>query len=1138
MNVRSLWCTTGSKAIRVTKCITAFLLVLTLQASAVGYAQKLTIARTNATLKDVFKEIRKQTGHDFLYTNDVLERSKPVTIDIKNETLEGTLTSIFAHQPLSYEISGQTIIVKVKNTTVADVQDRVITGVVTSSVDNEPLQGVSVTVKGQEAGVSTDANGRYTINLRSGNQVLVFTYISFTTRELRVGSSNTVDVKLVPGNAQLDEVIVQAYGTTKRGALTNSVATISGKEIEKRPLTSLTTALAGAAPGIQTTTGSGQPGSGVGVSIRGFGSVNAGTDILYVVDGAPYGGVINSINPNDIESISVLKDASATALYGSRAANGVVIITTKSGARNKDVIEARVTGGVTSRGLANYDKINAFQYYPMLWESMRNQYLVNGNTLEQANQLASDNIKTQLVYNPFNVPDNQIVRTDGTINPAAQLLYPDDLSFRDAMERTGIRQNYSLGIRGGTDKSSYYASVDYLDDKGYSKGSDFNRITGRAKIDMAPKKWFKAGVNISATISKTRLANEDAGINENPFYVDLLMAPIYPVYKHDAQGNYVYDAAGNKEYDNGDIRPIFTGRNILAETMYNQLYNKRNALGGRTYGEITFLKGLKLTGNLAVDVNNYEYLFYRNPDIGDGVSVNGRTSRTSSKTQNITINQLLNYNRTFGIHSIDALLGHEYYYERYTYLTARRDNQVVDGPVELDNYANPAVVDSYVNEDKLESIFSRFQYGYDNRYFLSGSLRRDASSRFAPNSRWGTFWSVGGGWQLHNEEFMKTITWVDQLKLRASYGEVGSNQIGLYPYQSFYNIGNNNNSEPGMTQSRTVGGGEDLKWEVSQSFDVAVEFSLFNRRIGGSVEYFDRGSKDLLFNVPLPQSSGRTSIPTNIGSMYNKGFEVQLTGDPVRSKDFTWNVVLNWTKLKNNITKLPEGQESIISGTKNRMVGRSIYDYWLRDWYGVDPNTGLELYAADPAVTTDPNAFTNDKGDRVTSNANAALYKYVGTAIPDFYGSVGNTFTYKNFSLNILLMYQVGGKAFDSDYQSLMYNGTYGRALHVDALQRWQKAGDITSVPVRNTGTVMYDSDRWLIDASAVSLRTASLNYSLPSSFISKLGISRAQAFLTGENLFILSKRKGLDPTQSFTGVSSYTYAPTRIITLGVNIVL
>jgi len=373
------------------------------------------------------------------------------------------------------------------------------------------------------------------------------------------------------------------------------------------------------------------------------------------------------------------------------------------------------------------------------------------------------------------------------------------------------------------------------------------------------------------------------------------------------------------------------------------------------------------------------------------------------------------------------------------------------------------------------------------------------------------------------------------LKLRASYGHVGSDALnGYYLYQSYYDIGNNNNTEAGLTRARAVGN-VDLKWETNASFDAAVEFGFFNNRINGTVEYFNRNSKDLLLNVPLPLSTGLTQQPQNIGSMYNRGVEIQIGGDIIRKNDFTWNMNVNWTKFKNKITKLPDGQPSIIDGTKNRQVGKSMYDYWLRDWYGVDPANGKELYAADPAVT-DAAAFTNEKGDRVTTDANSALYHYAGTAIPDFYGSINNSFSYKNFALSFMVMYQSGGKAYDSDYQSLMYNGSYGRALHVDALNRWQKPGDITDVPIRNTGTTMYDSDRWLIDASSLSLRTASLTYNFSKSLVNKIGASKAQCFVTGENLFIISKRKGLDPTQSFTGVSSYTYAPTRVLTLGVNI--
>ncbi|WP_158280756.1 SusC/RagA family TonB-linked outer membrane protein [Pararcticibacter amylolyticus] len=1112
------------------------ILALTLEASASSFAQNVSITVTNANLKNVFKEVRKQTGYDFIYNNEVLERANPVTVKVVKQDLKVLLADIFRNQPLTYIVEDKAIVVNVKTNGAASfVKDRVITGTVVSEDDGIPLPGVSVKVKGAARGVTTNANGYYSISVPGDGSVLQFAYVGFKTKEIAVSSGSEFNVKLSVENNELNEVVVQAYGTIRRGALTNSVSTIAAKDFEKRPITNVNTALAGAAPGIQTNSGSGQPGTGPAIRIRGFGSITAGMEPLYILDGAPYDGVLNNINPNDIESISVLKDASAAALYGSRGANGVIIITTKKGLKNSDRLEAKVSSGITSRALASYEKVDAFQYYPLMWESMRNQLVASGKTVTEANQLATNGIKTNLVYNPFNVADNDIVRTDGTMNPDAKLLYADDLNWREPMQQTGLRQDYSLGLNGGTEKSTYYVSLNYLDDKGYSKQTAFNRITGRAKIDAQPKKWFKSGVNIAGTISKTDLANEDAGLNENPFYVDLLMGPIYPVYQHDpSTGEFLYDDKGEKMYDDGEFRPIYQGRNILAETSYNKLYNKRNALNGRGYAEVSFLKNFKLTFNAAVDLNNYEYLFYRNRIIGDGKSLNGRTSRTDTKSQYTNFNQLLNYNKKEGKHEFDFLAGHENYRYLYHNLNAQRQNQILDGNVELENYTNPATAGSYVEEYKTEGYFSRVQYSFGDRYFGSASYRRDASSKFYDKVRWGNFWSAGAGWNIHNEEFFR-VKWIDHLKLRTAYGDLGSDAIpGYYLWQSFYNIGENNNTEPGITRNR-VAGNKELAWEHNTSLDAALEYGLFNSRVNGSFEFFHRKSDALLFSVPLPLSSGMTSQPRNIGSMYNRGWEVELRADAIKKKDFNWNIALNWTKFKNRITKLPS--EQIIDGTKNRMVGRSVYDYWLRDFYGVDPQTGRELYTANPALE-DAAAFTNDRGDQVTTDANSALYHFAGTAIADYYGSLGNTFSYKSFSLNFLFMFQVGGKAFDSDYQSLMYNGTYGRALHKDALKRWQNEGDVTDVPVRNTGTTMYDSDRWLIDATALSLRSASLTYTLPKTFASRMKISRAQAYLTGENLFIVSKRKGLDPTQSFTGVSSYTYAPTRIVTLGINLSL
>ncbi|PTS95367.1 SusC/RagA family TonB-linked outer membrane protein [Pedobacter sp. HMWF019] len=1120
------------KAFLVMKFTALIIFCFSMQMSAATMAQRVSLNTSNTSLKEIFREVRKQTSYYFIYNSEVLEKANPVTINVKNLALEELLEKIFSTQPLVYSIEDHTIVVSAKSD--LPRADRMISGLVTGKDDGLPLPGVSVRVKGKTGGVTTDRDGKYSINLPGTFQTLIFSYIGYANLEVTVGAGNTLNVQLAVENKQLEEVVVQAYGSIRKNALTNAVSTINARDLENRQMSNIATALVGAAPGIQTTTGSGQPGSGPSIRIRGFGSINGGVDPLYVVDGAPFPeSGLNNLNPDDIESISVLKDASASALYGSRAANGVILITTKKGKNSPPSIDFKTTQGLNSRALSDYEKVDAFQYYPLLWESMRNSLVSKGSTLTAANDAASAGIAAALVYNPFNVDDKQVVLPDGRINPAASLLYADDLDWRKALRRTGLRSEYNLNYKGGSSKSDYYASLSYLKDEGYSVLTDFNRYNGRVNLNSQVKDWIKTGINLSASVQKTKIGNEDSGIWENPFYTDLIFAPIYPVYKHDAAGAYQLDALGNKVYDEGYTRPIAPGRNVLAETEYNDNFNEKNYISGRTYIELSFLKNFKFTTNLSLDLNNVKLNVFDNPTIGDGVTYNGRSNRTNTGSRSINLNQLLNYNRTFGRHNLDVLAGHEAYQYRYNYNFASAGGQIVSGSTELKNFANILSLTSYEDNYRIESYFGRIQYDFDGRYFASASYRTDASSRFAASNRWGKFWSVGAGWQINKEQFFKA-DWVDNLKLRASYGQVGSDDLGsYYLYQTFYDTGYKNGSEAGVKQSLTLGN-DKIQWESNNNMDIALEFGVLKNRISGHVEYFNRYTDNLLFLVPLAISSGLTSKNENFGSLYNRGAEVQLDLVPVRNRNFKWNLGLNWTKLTNKIAKLPF--EEYIDGTKKYMVGHSRYDYWLRQWYGVDPSTGSELFvAADPAAA---DSFKTADGTAVTTNGSNALFHYAGSAIPNFFGSISNTFTYKNFSLDIRFIYQVGGKAFDNDYESLMLNGTYGRALHVDALNRWQNPGDVTNVPRRNIGDTMYDSDRWLIDASYLYLRSANLSYALPDDFSKKLGIHNVKVFASGENLFMNSKRKGFDASQAYNGNSSYTYAPTRIISLGINVTL
>ncbi|HEY4650792.1 MAG TPA: TonB-dependent receptor [Pontibacter sp.] len=1034
----------------------------------------------------------------------------------------------------------------------AMAQTRTVTGKVTDQETGLGLPGVSVVVKGTTIGAATNAEGAYTLNVPESGTTLVFRFIGYKNVEQPVGNRSTINVALSMDQQQLDEVVIVAYGTADKSSFTGSASQITTEKIAQRPVTNITNAITGQAAGVQTTGGGGQPGESLSIRIRGFGSWSSSNEPLYVVDGVPYSGAIGNINTEDVESISILKDAASTALYGSRAANGVVMITTKKGKSGKSNINLKISEGFSTRGLKEYDRVDAYEYYPLVWEGYRNSLLAGGTALGAANQKASADVYSGVLkHNPFNVANDKIVLPDGTLNPDAKLLYGDDLDWSKELMRTGKRKDYALSYSGGSDKSDYYVSLGYLNDKGYLIKSDYERFTGRLNVNSQATDWFKTGLNISATITESNTADDASNTGYvNPFYFTRNMGPIYPVYQHDpTTGAYVLDKHGNKVYAiDGRGAGGSSGRHILAETLLdNNLFN-RNVIGGRTYGEITFLKDFKFTTNLSVDLSNYTGLSYDNTLVGDGAPA-GRASQTNSTTTSYNINQLLNYSKTFGDHFFDVLLGHENYDYTYKYAGGSKQNIVVDGNTELVNFTIINNLNSYTDKYRTEGYFGRLNYTFADKYTVSGSYRRDGSSRFHPDVRWGNFWSVGASWRLDKETFVTMPEWVSMIKLRGSYGEVGNDAIQdangdaiYYAWQPLYDIGPgyNNAGEPGSLQGSLAS--PELLWESSNSYDVGVDFSLLNNRITGNAEYFWRGSSNLLFAVPLPLSSGLLSKSMNIGTLFNKGVELQVSADVVKTNDFTWNINANWTTLKNEFTKLPDGQDEIINGTKKIMVGRSMYDFWLRDYYGVDPNNGDALYRANKYDKEDANIriIGNDTLTSVIANAK---YHYAGSAIPDFSGGVTNTFSYKGLSLSVLMTYQVGGLVYDGSYASLMGAYNEGGAWHKDILNRWQKPGDVTNVPRLQAGTQSTNlssgtSDRWLTDASFLNLRSVTLAYNLPSNLSSKIFAKRANVYVTGENLALFSERKGMNVNQSFAGTTGNVYTPAKILTFGLNVTL
>lgn len=1022
-------------------------------------------------------------------------------------------------------------------------QEKTVSGVVSDA--SGPIPGANVIVKGTKIGVQTDFDGKYSVRAKVGD-VLVFSFIGMDNSSVTVGVSNTVNVKLTSGSQALEEVVVVAYGKTTKSSNTGSVASVKAKDLENRALTNVLSGLDGATSGVQIQSSAGQPGSAPSIRIRGFSSINGSNAPLYIVDGVPFTGDISSINSADVESMNILKDAASTSLYGSKAANGVVIITTKVGKSDQDKFTLNISQGLSNRSIPEYSRVNASQYYPLEWEALRNSRPMGTQVqLDAANLYATNNIANLLVVNPFNVANNQVVGVDGKLNPNAQLLYADDLDWEKQLARTGIRKSVDFSYQGRSQTSNYFVSLSNLKDEGVIQNSDYKRTTARVNVTSKFKEWFRTGLNLSGALSDSNQAVngvDNTSSFNNPFRTIRYMGPINPVFNHNADGSYMLDGAGERIYSTVRGAQASTGRNVIYETLNNKDIDKTIVLSARTFAEFKILKDLKFTTNYAIDKTSLNNSSYTNKLIGDAAGVGG-ASKSDYVYTGVTFNQLLEYQKSFGNHNFSLLGGHESFDYETTYLTGTKRGQVVNDNTEFINFVTVTNLDSYSRNYSTESYFSRLGYDYEGKYILSASFRRDGSSKFAKNNRWGNFWSLGGAWNVSKENFLANSSWLNDLKLRGSFGEVGNDShtsnadLSYYVYQPTYSLGYDNGNEGGIIANGI--GAPNLKWEKNTQADLAVEFSTLKNRFSGSVEYYNRKTDGLIFEVPNPLSLGLDNRVENIGSMYNHGVEVSLNAMFVKSQDFSWNLNINASTIKNKITSLP--QEEIINGSKKYTVGSSIYDYWLRDWYGVDSSDGYALYISDPKLIVVGDAEQRVvNGVNVTTNHTKALYHYAGSALPDLFGSFTNTFKYGGLELSLMFTYQLGGLTYDTNYASLMHSGNqYGSALSTDILNRWQKPGDITNVPrldVNRETQNSAGSDRWLVDSDYLSFRQANLAYNLPSNLTNKLGVDSMRFFVNGENLILFTKREGMDPTQNFNGTTQNRFAPSRVISLGLNL--
>lgn len=1154
-----------------------------------------------------------------------------------------------------------------------------VSGKVTDEA-GEPCVGANVLIKGTTTGTMTDLDGNYSLTDVRKGAILVFSSIGYTSQEVRLGSSSVVNVVLKSDADFLNEVVIVGYGTAKRKDLTGSLTQIDNKLIASQNSSSATKALEGAVPGIVYASVDGQPGNDAGLRVRGLGSTNVGaSNALVIIDGVPAQGdnPLSNMNQEDIASITVLKDAASTAIYGSRGANGVILVTTKRGDSGRTKISFQARAGWNTVGSYKVGQVdNAAGIYEYLWQSIYNSYrygvngagpALNKETGEYYTNIGNPNVShdaaaefaSQHLFNyiglndsfgrnmlgnymAYNVPGATytpdgtgssasstmtgayLVGTDGKINPNASLLYDD--TYADALLKTGFRQQYDLSASGGSDKEDHYLSLGYLTDPSYVPNSRFERITGRANINVNLFKWLKVGANVGYTRSRTNYqgtywAARNSGSNQGNItrYVNG-HTPIVPFYAHDAEGNYIYDKNGDRVRNylyNSTYSPLGqTGNNYgSTDIMYAMDNDIRedltSTLNTRTYIEIPFLDHFTFRTDFAYDKINRTTTVYYNGTTGRAASIGGYFGKRMNDIEVMNLQHRLTYNQDFGKHHVDAMaLFEDSDWEQQTVNWGSAD-EFIPGFLAAGNFvgryygAGSAPTPGYGHDiERMRSWLGRANYIFADKYYVSGSVRRDGSSKFRKENRWGTFWSVGAGWRFTEESFMQDLrdSWLNNGKLRASYGVIG-NQNGIGRYQTYrtwgysttYQTTNNGTGRPtGDSYKLSMGGlvNTQLTWEETKTFDVGLDLTLFNR-IDLTFDWYNRVTGNSQFNQPVSYlAMGQTTLPRNIAELTNRGIELDINADIIRTKDIRWNVAFNITHYTTKLTDLPDDAipahaEGLPDGTWEdnqgswasaggsqqaanvylRGIGRDWFNLYMYKYAGIDQNSGLPMYFH--RVTEADHAAGKYKDTEVggsvktTNYANASKYE-VGSAIPTFQGGFNTSFSYKNFYVNAQFAYQIGGKFFSRNYAEYLYNVVDAQMYRMMFVSKdvkgntwtpdntgagfpmqWYPAGENSyfSGTSANGGNWSF-TDESLFSASYLRLKNLTLGYNVSKSLLNKLRIdkvvSNIKVFASSDNLFILSAAKAIDPTMSASGgyndVDSYTFPNMRTYTIGINL--
>ena len=1054
---------------------------------------------------------------------------------------------------------------------VAFGQNITVTGVVKDSSTDEGVPFASLQVKGTMTGTSTDADGFYSIDVPADG-VLIFSSVGYVTLEVAVAGKAQHDVMLDPDTQAIEETIVVAFGTATKESFTGSATVVKAGDIAKVQSSDATRALEGVVAGVQMTTTSGTLGSTPSLQIRGASSISAGTQPLYVVDGIPFEGDMNNINPADIESMTVLKDAASNALYGARGANGVIMITTKKAKLGDAVVNVDAKWGLNTKALRNYNYITEpGQYYEVYYSALKNYYKYSQNLSDfEAHIKANQNITGGsnvggLGYQVFDYPENEaFIGTNGKLNPSATLgrvvdyegqsYYLTADNWMDETYRNSLRQEYNVSVSGTTGNASILASFGYLNNKGIVDGADMYRYTARLRADYQAKDYLKIGGNVSYANFNYNNGNTDEGVSSstgNIFAIANSIAPIYPLYIRDAMGRIMTDRYGYKMYDYGTgtnagaERPYLPNSNALQASTLDKNNSEGNAINATGYAEVKFLKDFTFTFNAGLGFQEARQSRLMNMYYGQYATTGGMITKSHIRSLTMNLQQLLNWKHTFaGVHNVGVLLGHETYVARSYSLGASKsqlfsmDNDELNGAV-LDGQNAGSSRSVYNNE----GFFMRAQYDYMNRIFASASYRRDASSRFHPEHRWGNFWSFGGGWIINQESWFPRTTWIDMLKVKASIGSQGNDNIGNYLYADLYNLSTYENTLA-VRPSSTIGN-NTITWETNTNFNAGVDFDFLKGRLSGSMEYFYRKTSDMLFWFSVASSLGYGGYYDNIGDMRNSGIEFSTNFLALQRRNLNWNVYFNFTHYTNKVTMLPEGKKprtiegyrGYVNGTSFIGEGLPLNTFYMYKYAGVDSETGNPLWYRN---VTD--AEGNIVGRETTDDYSTATQYLCGNPTPKLYGGFGTSLDFFGFDVAVAFTYSVGGLVYDSGYASYMGSPTQSSAgtnFHKDILNSWTPENRNTDIPKfqYNELYTAASSDRFLTDASYLNFQNAQMGYTFPEKLTRKLHISILRLYVACDNIIYWSRRTGLDPRQSFTGATSNAMnSPVRTVSGGLNI--